>query len=52
MSKCKGCGKEVLWGRTEDGNKIPLDQSAPCYLVLPGLDHEGLRPVKRAPCRT
>lgn len=31
MSACKGCGKEIVWGRTEDGKHIPLDPSAPVY---------------------
>lgn len=28
---CKGCGKKIFWGRTEDDKQIPLDPSAPVY---------------------
>ena len=28
------CGKEFFFGRTEDGKRIPLDASAPCYILL------------------
>ena len=32
-SKCKGCGKTIVWGETPDGKKIPLDPSAPVYAL-------------------
>ena len=25
MSRCRSCGAEILWVRTERGNKMPLD---------------------------
>lgn len=25
MSKCRGCGAELVWGRTSNGKAIPLD---------------------------
>ena len=31
-SKCK-CGKTIIWGKTADGKKIPLDKSAPVYVL-------------------
>ncbi len=33
MSACRGCGKEILWGVTDDGKKIPLDPMAPVFQV-------------------
>jgi hypothetical protein len=30
---CKGCGRKILWARTEDGKAIPLDAVAPVYEV-------------------
>lgn len=31
--KCKGCGKTIIWGMTEDGKKIPLDPAPPVYTL-------------------
>lgn len=31
MSKCKGCGKEILWAVDADGKRIPLDTKPPVY---------------------
>lgn len=33
MATCKGCGKTIVWGVTQDGKRIPLDPSAPIYVV-------------------
>lgn len=33
-STCRGCGKKILWARTSDGRRIPLDPSAPVYVLL------------------
>ena len=30
-TKCKGCGRKMLWGKTVEGKSIPLDASAPVY---------------------
>lgn len=33
MTRCKGCGKRIVWGKTDEGKNIPLDPSAPVYEV-------------------
>ena len=33
MNTCKGCGNKIIWGLTSSGKKIPLDTSAPVYLL-------------------
>lgn len=30
---CKYCGKEIVWGVTAEGTRIPLDPRAPVYEV-------------------
>lgn len=34
MAICKGCGKKILWGQTEDGKNIPLDPIPPVYCIV------------------
>lgn len=34
MSLCKGCSKEIVWGVTADGKKVPLDPRAPVYSIV------------------
>ena len=33
MSVCKGCGKEMKWGLTSGGVRVPLDARAPVYSI-------------------
>lgn len=34
VSRCRGCGKEILWAETNHGKKIPLDPKAPVFSVV------------------
>lgn len=34
MAECRGCGKLIIWGIQENGVKVPLDPSAPVYVLL------------------
>lgn len=34
MAQCKGCGKEMVWGITGTGKKIPLDPGPAIYRVV------------------
>jgi hypothetical protein len=31
MPKCKGCGKTIIFGHTQDGRAVPLDPKPPVY---------------------
>ena len=41
MSKCKGCGKEIIWAKNENGKMVPLDASAPVFLITEADDETG-----------
>lgn len=45
MAKCKGCGKEIVWGRTDDGKNIPLDPKPPVYYAIEGKG-DGMKVVR------
>lgn len=32
-STCNGCGKPIVWIRTPDGKRVPLDPSPPVYVI-------------------
>ncbi len=31
MAKCRGCGKEIVWGKLLSGKKVPLDPKPAVY---------------------
>ncbi len=33
MATCKGCGREIVWGKKHDGGMVPLDPRAPVFAV-------------------
>ncbi len=35
--KCKGCGRDMTWGITTEGARIPLDPRAPVYRLDNGI---------------
>ena len=40
MTPCKGCGKEIVWGATAEGKKIPLDPRALVYTTIEMRGHK------------
>lgn len=58
MATCKGCGKEIVWGLTGDGKKIPLDPKPPVYSFIgdgdehsvPVIRHRGAMVTHFATC--
>jgi hypothetical protein len=48
--RCRGCGKRVIWGTDDNGNRVPLDPSAPVYKVsgLPANTTDKLQSTKIA----
>ena len=38
-AQCKGCGKQIIWGKTGQGKMIPLDPKPPVYVVSQNLNN-------------
>jgi hypothetical protein len=52
MSRCgsgdrPGCKKEIWWGQTPEGKKVPLDMTAPVYRVISFDSVSGLYAVEQ-----
>lgn len=39
MNRCKGCGAEIVWGKTRNGKSIPLDPKPLVYKTIRDVDH-------------
>lgn len=40
-SRCKGCGRPIVWATKEDGGKVPLDATAPVFALTEVADEIG-----------
>lgn len=44
VSKCRGCGKSIIWATTDGGKRIPLDaRNVPVYRIA--VDSRGVYAV-------
>lgn len=34
VERCRGCGRQIVWGRKADGVMVPLNPSPPVYKLI------------------
>jgi hypothetical protein len=47
-SKCRGCGADIIWTVTEQGNRMPVDARPEKRLLLMGRQRDDQAPIAMA----